>query len=60
MNSFLNKKLREHVYSFVVNEMYSYICLGVFPILLHFERKYTTTVGSIIHTIKNFKLPQAV
>ena len=43
-------KYREKVCisQFDVNEMYSYICLCVFPVLWNFEKKCTTTVGNII------------
>ena len=35
---------------FVVDEMYSYICLRIFPVLWqNYVKNYTTTVGTIIY-----------
>ena len=55
-------KYRESVCigQFVVNEIYSYICLCVFPVLCHFEKKYTTTVGTIaLRKVSNAITPVA-
>ena len=52
MNLILFYKLKDCekvcICQFVDNQMYSYIYLHVFPVLWHFEKKYTTTVRTII------------
>ena len=48
-NYFVNIS-REFMFGqFVVNEMYSYISLRVFPVFVTLWKKYTTTVGTSKH-----------
>ena len=46
---FFHKKYCKNVYinQYAVNEMYSHICLHVFPVLWHFKKKLYTTIGTL-------------
>ena len=53
-----NNREKVCIAQFAVNEMYSHICLRVFPVLWYFEKIYTTSVGTI--TAKERKLNEIV
>ena len=47
LNFIIIYRVKVCIGQFLVNEMYSYICLPIFSVLWHFKKNCTTTVGTI-------------